>query len=59
MSELIVRAYDVRFGDAIFVSIPDVENGAPIEPGNPRRGRNASLPVPVGVTPLASPWHLP
>ena len=30
MSDLIVRAYDVRFGDAIFVSIPDTENGDPI-----------------------------
>ncbi len=31
MSELIVRAYDVRFGDAIFVSIPDTENGQPVQ----------------------------
>ena len=31
MSDLIVRAYDVRFGDAILVSIPDTENGQPVE----------------------------
>jgi len=31
MSELIVRAYDVRFGDAIFITIPDDENGQPVE----------------------------
>lgn len=31
MSDLVVRAYDVRFGDAIFVSIPDTENGQPVE----------------------------
>lgn len=30
MSELVVRAYDVRFGDAILVLIPDTENGRPI-----------------------------
>ena len=31
MSPLVVRVYDVRFGDAVFVSIPDVENGQPVE----------------------------
>ena len=31
MSDLVVRAYDVRFGDAILVSIPDTANGQPIE----------------------------
>lgn len=31
MSPLVVRVYDVRFGDAVFVSIPDSENGLPIE----------------------------
>ncbi|HEY7971071.1 MAG TPA: MBL fold metallo-hydrolase [Candidatus Limnocylindrales bacterium] len=31
MSDLIVRAYDVRFGDAIFVSVPDMENGQLVE----------------------------
>ena len=33
MSPLVVRVYDVRFGDAVFVSIPDVENGQPVEFG--------------------------
>ena len=27
MSDLIVRVYDVRFGDAVLVTIPDTENG--------------------------------
>lgn len=31
MSDLVVRAYDVRFGDAILVSIPDTENGQPVD----------------------------
>jgi beta-lactamase superfamily II metal-dependent hydrolase len=31
VSDLIVRAYDVRFGDAIFVALPDTESGQPIE----------------------------
>jgi beta-lactamase superfamily II metal-dependent hydrolase len=31
MSDLIVRAYDVRFGDAVLVLIPDTENGQPIQ----------------------------
>jgi beta-lactamase superfamily II metal-dependent hydrolase len=31
MSPLVVRVYDVRFGDAILVSIPDTESGQPVE----------------------------
>jgi beta-lactamase superfamily II metal-dependent hydrolase len=31
MSDLVVRVYDVRFGDAILVTIPDTENGQPTE----------------------------
>jgi beta-lactamase superfamily II metal-dependent hydrolase len=31
MTDLVVRLYDVRFGDAILVSIPDSENGHPVE----------------------------
>ena len=31
MSPLVVRVYDVRFGDAVLVSIPDTENGQPVE----------------------------
>ncbi len=31
MSDLVVRLYDVRFGDAVLVTIPDTENGQPIE----------------------------
>jgi len=31
MSDLVVRVYNVRFGDAVLVSIPDEENGAAVE----------------------------
>ena len=31
MSDLVIRVYDVRFGDAILVTIPDTENGEPVE----------------------------
>ena len=31
MADLVVRLYNVRFGDAVLVSIPDEENGAPVE----------------------------
>jgi beta-lactamase superfamily II metal-dependent hydrolase len=31
MSPLVVRVYDVRFGDAVFVSIPDTKNSQPVE----------------------------
>lgn len=31
MADLVVRLYNVRFGDAVLVSIPDEENGTPIE----------------------------
>jgi phosphoribosyl 1,2-cyclic phosphodiesterase len=31
MSELVVRVYDVRFGDAVLVTIPDTANGQPLE----------------------------
>jgi beta-lactamase superfamily II metal-dependent hydrolase len=31
VSDLVVRLYDVRFGDAVLVTIPDTENGQPVE----------------------------
>lgn len=31
MPDLVVRVYNVRFGDAVLVSIPDEEAGAPVE----------------------------
>jgi beta-lactamase superfamily II metal-dependent hydrolase len=31
MSELVVRVYDVRFGDAVLVTIPDTSNGQPVD----------------------------
>jgi beta-lactamase superfamily II metal-dependent hydrolase len=31
MSELVVRVYDVRFGDAVLVTIPDTENVGPVD----------------------------
>jgi beta-lactamase superfamily II metal-dependent hydrolase len=31
MSELLVRVYDVRFGDAVLVTIPDIANGQPVD----------------------------
>ncbi|HYO42322.1 MAG TPA: hypothetical protein VES19_03920, partial [Candidatus Limnocylindrales bacterium] len=31
MPDLVVRLYNVRFGDAVLVSIPDEENGTPVE----------------------------
>lgn len=31
MPDLVVRLYNVRFGDAVLVSIPDAENGTPVE----------------------------
>ncbi len=31
MADLVVRLYNVRFGDAVLVSIPDQENGTPVE----------------------------
>jgi beta-lactamase superfamily II metal-dependent hydrolase len=31
MSDLVVRVYDVRFGDAVLVTIPDTSNGQPVE----------------------------
>ena len=31
MSDLVVRVYNVRFGDAIFITIPDTQNGQSVE----------------------------